>query len=308
VVRPRLPIPLLAAGALAVAGCGAGAGTGPNPGSQLITRNFGAKVIVLDQRPTIQGSDTVMRLLQRNAHVGLRFGGKFVESINGISGGKTNGGDPIDWFFYVNGVEAGKGAAEALVHDGDRVWWDNHDWGGAMDTPAVVGSYPEPFLHGIDGKKLPTRVECVPAPSKACDTATNNLVEMGVVAGQTGFEASAGQDTLRVLVGDWTALRDDPAAALLEKPASASGVFARMAPDGRSIALLDQHGKVARTLGPGYGLVAAVRLNHGPPVWVATGTDNAGIESAAAALAEGLLANHFAVAVRGSAVTPLPVP
>jgi hypothetical protein len=304
----RLLFPLLAAGALAVVGCGAGAGTAPNPGSQLITRDFGAKVIVLNQHPKIEGSDTVMRLLQRNAHVGLRFGGKFVESVNGVSGGETKGGDPFDWFFYVNGVEGDKGAAEVRVHDGDRVWWDNHDWAGAMDVPAVVGSYPEPFLHGIDGKKLPTRVECAPATSKACDTAVENLVETGVVAGQSGFEASAGQDTLRVLVGDWTALRDDPAAALLEKPASASGVFARMAPDGRSIALLDEHGKVARTLGPGYGLVAAVRLNHGQPVWVVTGTNEAGIESAAAGLAEGLLANHFAVVMHGSTPTPLPVP
>ena len=309
-IRLRLPIPLLAAGALAVAvaGCGAGAGTAPNPGSQLITRDFGAKVLVLNQEPKIEGSDTVMRLLQRNAHVGTRFGGKFVESINGVSGGTTKSGDGIDWFFYVNGVEAGKGAAEVRVHDGDRVWWDNHDWAGAMDTPAVVGSYPEPFVHGIDGKKLPTRVECAPATSKACDTADNNLVEAGVVAGETAFQGSAGADTLRVLVGDWTALRNDPAAALLEKPASASGVFARMTPDGRQIELLDEHGKIARTLGAGYGLVAAVRLNHGRPVWVVTGTNAAGIDSAAAALAEGLLANHFAVVVQGSTVTPLPVP
>src|SRR5262249_33263731 len=136
----RLPIPLLAAGALAAAGCGAGAGTAPNPGSQLISRDFGAKVIVLDQQPKIEGSDTVMRLLQRNTHVTTRFGGKFVQSINGVSGGTTKAGDGIDWFFYVNGVEGGKGAAEVRVHDGDRVWWDNHDWAAVMDTPAVVGS------------------------------------------------------------------------------------------------------------------------------------------------------------------------
>jgi Domain of unknown function (DUF4430) len=306
--RPRLLTPLLAAGALAVAGCGAGAGSSANPGSLLVSSNFGARVEVLYQHPKIQGDDTVMRLLERNAHVETRFGGKFVESVNGVTGGRTKAGAPDDWFYYVNGVEADKGATESHVHDGDRVWWDDHEWGGVMDTPAVVGSYPEPFVHGIDGKKFPTRVECAPATSKACDTAVNNLVEAGVVAGQSGFEASAGQDTLRVLVGDWTALRDDPAAALLEKPPPASGVFARMAPDGRSITLFDQDAHAVRTLGPGYGLVAAVRLNHGRPVWVATGTDTAGIESAAAALAEGLLANHFAVAVRGSTVTPLPVP
>ena len=30
-------------------------------------------------------------------------------------------------------------------------------------TPAVVGSFPEPFLHGIDGKRLPVRIECADA-------------------------------------------------------------------------------------------------------------------------------------------------
>ncbi len=304
----RLLISLLAAGLVAATGCGVGEGTAVNPGSQLITSDFGSKVVVLDQHPKIEGSDTVMRLLQRNAHVTTRFGGKFVQSINGVSGGETKGGDPDDWFFYVNGIESGAGASEIRVHDGDRVWWDDHDWSGAMDTPAVVGSFPEPFVHGADGKKLPTRVECAPATSPACDRAVENLVEVGVVAGQSEFESTIEQDTLRVLVGDWTALRTDPAAGLLEKPASASGVFARMAPDGRSIALMNIHGKVVRTLGPGYGLVAAVRLNHGRPVWVVTGTNAAGIDAAASALAEGLLANHFAVAVRGSDVTPLPLP
>ena len=39
------------------------------------------------------------------------------------------------------------------------------------DVPAVVGSYPEPFLHGIDGRRLPTRIECTEPKSAAwCST------------------------------------------------------------------------------------------------------------------------------------------
>jgi hypothetical protein len=303
----RALIPLLAAGALAAAGCGLGPGPTPNDTSLLVTKDFGRSVVVFAQHPRISGADTVMRLLQRNARVSLRFGAKFVQSVNGVSGG-THGGDPVDWFFYINGVESGQGAAAVKVHPGDVVWWDNHDWSGAMDTPAVIGSYPEPFIHGIGGKKLPTRVECAPPTIPACNTATNNLVAAGVLAAQGGFEASATTDTLRVLVGTWPALRNDPAAAQLGSPPSDSGVFARMAPGGRTIALYDAHGSVVRTLGAGTGLIAAVRYRHGRPVWVITGTNAAGIEAAATALQQGLLADHFAAVVRGTTITALPLP
>ncbi len=91
-----------------------------------------------------------MRLLQRNApKVTTRYGGSFVQSIDGISGGGSGG--TSDWFFYVNGIEADKGATSIKVHQGDRIWWDYRDWGVTDDIPAVVGSFPEPFLHGVDG-------------------------------------------------------------------------------------------------------------------------------------------------------------
>ena len=82
-----------------------------------------------------------------------------MQSINGLSGGEE-GGQPVDWFYYVNGVQATKGAAATDVHPGDQIWWDRHDWSQAEDIPAVVGSFPEPFLNGFGGKRYPVRVEC----------------------------------------------------------------------------------------------------------------------------------------------------
>ena len=38
--------------------------------------------------------------------------------------------------------------------------------------PAVVGSFPEPFLNGIGGKRLPVRVECTDVAGSACRTVT----------------------------------------------------------------------------------------------------------------------------------------
>ena len=68
-----------------------------------------------------------MRLLQRDFEVETRYGGGFVQEIDGVGGGRA-GGRRVDWFYYVNGIEAATGAAERRVSAGDRIWWDHHDW------------------------------------------------------------------------------------------------------------------------------------------------------------------------------------
>ncbi len=52
-----------------------------------------------------------MRMLERSFRVSNRYGGGFVQSINGHSGTSAQ----RDWFYYVNGVQAKQGAA---THDG----------------------------------------------------------------------------------------------------------------------------------------------------------------------------------------------
>ena len=144
-----------AAVAAALGGCGLGSGPAATNTQLLVSKDFGSQPIVDSDSPKVGGSDTVMRLLQRNApKVTTKYGGNFVQSIDGVSGGQSSAGKPVDWFFYINGIEASKGATAVRVHQGDRVWWDWHDWGVTDDVPAVVGSYPEPFLHGVDGHRL----------------------------------------------------------------------------------------------------------------------------------------------------------
>ena len=146
--------------AATLAGCGLGAGKAPGGVQLTVTRDFGAHVLGRAGAPQVKGAETVMSLLVRNEKVTTKYGGGFVEDINGLSGGQEAGGDPLDWFYYVNGIEAPKGAAATNVHPGDHVWWDLHDWSQTDDVPAVVGSFPEPFLNGVEGKRLPVRVEC----------------------------------------------------------------------------------------------------------------------------------------------------
>ena len=95
-------------------------------------------------------------MLDREAEIETRYGGGFVQSIEGVAGG-TEDGRRLDWFFYVNGIESPVGSAERRVAGGDRIWWDHRDWTDAMRVPAVVGSWPEPFLQSSAGSTTASR-------------------------------------------------------------------------------------------------------------------------------------------------------
>jgi hypothetical protein len=298
---------LLFLGAALVAGCGLGAGDSQEGGATLtVTRDFGARELGTDSADPIPGGETVMRMLQRDFDVETRYGGGFVQEIDGIAGGRENG-RPVDWFYYVNGILADDGAAAHKVTPGDRIWWDHHDWGATQDVHAVVGAYPEPFLSGVDGKRLPVRIDCGDDAADVCDEVGERLAEEGIKAGRSAAEGFGGEAVLRIKVGPWAQLRRDAAVRRIEEGPRTSGVFAKPSADGSAIQLLDPDGKVVRTLGPGSGLIAATRLTGEAPTWVVTGTDVAGVAAAAAQLQEGVLADRFAVAVENGRPVSLPV-
>ena len=289
---------LLCAIAVGLGGCGLGAGSTPNaPVSLTVTRDFGTTSLLELPDAKVAGADSVMRVLQRNAKVRTRFGGQFVQAINGISGGR-DGGRPVDWFIYFNGILTDQGAGAVDVHGGDRVWWDHHDWGVTPDSRAVVGSYPEPFLHGSDGKRLPVRVECVDPDSEPCSAVADKLLALKIPIGRSNISRSAADESLRILVGPWSKLRGrDAESDAIDRGPKASGVYARFDASGDELVVLDERGRAARSLGAGAGLIAATRAEGRQPVWFITGTDDAGVESAARALDEGVLSNRFALAI-----------
>ena len=299
----RALVPVAAA---ALAGCGLGAGEGAEGVSVVVTRDFGASTLGAAATGETPGGETVMRLLRRRFDVRTRYGGGFVQSIEGVAGGRE-GGRPVDWFYYVNGIEAGEGATARRLHAGDRVWWDRHDWGGAMRVPAVVGSFPEPFRSGDGGKRLPVQIACSPSAAPACAEAKRRLSAAGIDHGTAAFGSPQGAATLRVLVGPWRELRGDELAGRLAEGPGATGVYARTAADGRRLVLLDARDREARTLRAGAGLVAAMRLRDRAPTWVLTGTDATGTLTAARALEERALRHRFALAVTPTARIPLPV-
>jgi len=147
-MRRLLPLLCLVA---ALAGCG-----GSDDGGEAtlwVTRDRGAEVLVTASVPA---GVTAMQALRSEADVDTSYGGRFVQSIEGVSG---DAGARRDWFYFVNGVEADRGAAEYRLQPGDVLWWDYRSWtGDDMREPVVVGAFPEPFLHGYDGRVRPVAV------------------------------------------------------------------------------------------------------------------------------------------------------
>ena len=291
-------------GVVALAGCGLGAGKGTSGVTLTVTRDFGTAGVGSIAEQHVAGSQTVMRLLERSFHVATRYGGGFVQSINGLSGTSAR----RDWFYYVNGIEASLGAAGTSVHRGDRIWWDLHDWSATDSIPAVVGSFPEPFVHGTGGRRLPTTLGCAEDAAAACGRVASEFHDIGVPASTALIGTGSGTDSLAVEVGTWRDIKGELAATLVEHGPGASGIYARFTgPGGSSLQLLNPKGQVVRTLGARAGLIAATGQSATGTVWLITGTDAAGVSAAAAALTPARLRDHFALAVQGARNLPVPL-
>jgi Domain of unknown function (DUF4430) len=294
-VRPtRILAATLALGATVAAGCGIGPGKSAGDVDLTVTHDYGTQVMA-QKTDSIHESDTVLRVLDRDADVSTRYGGGFVQSIDGLAGAQS-GGRSSDWFFYVNGIESPIGAAQYDLSGGDRIWWDYRDWTAAMRVPAVVGSWPEPFAHGFQGERYTAHISCE-GSTAPCNVVGQRLKAAGVTAPSQGDSAG----TATIVVGPWNIVRKDRVPGILSEGPDRTGVFARFIGAKKPLLeLLNQQGQIAGSIGKGGGLVAALRPNDGPPEWVVTGTDARGVAAAANLLGDALR-NHYAVATQPGA-------
>ena len=88
---------------------------------------------------TVPAGLTAMQALDREANVKTRYGGRFVQAIEGIDGDASK---QRDWFWFLNGIEADRSAADYRLHAGDVEWWDFRRGAGQMREPVVVGAFP----------------------------------------------------------------------------------------------------------------------------------------------------------------------
>jgi hypothetical protein len=142
---------LLAAATLtvALAGCGSSADRAGRA-TVWVTRDRGARVLHVARVPA---GLTAMQALERVAKVRTRYGGRYVQAVDGIAEhGRRS------WFYYVDGYLADRGATEYRLHRGEVEWWDYRAWRDPAQDPVVIGAFPEPFLHGYDGRRRPVAV------------------------------------------------------------------------------------------------------------------------------------------------------
>ena len=296
---------------LLLAGCGLGPGEDTGDASLLVTRDYGSRVLFDNPGLAVNESSNAMRLLDGNAELETRYGGEYVQSVDGLSGDRKDGRS-FDWFFAVNGIVAERGSAQFPVTGGDRVWWDYRDWTDAMEVGAVVGSYPAPFSTGYDNRDWGVEIDCLGEEKTACRMVENQLEGDGVTLKDRG-------ENMRIVVGALPDLLEIPEMKRLNRGPSASGVFAGfgvgpvLEKDGKpaptlAVEGLRVDGRVGRKYGPDAGLVAALRRADDPPVWLVTGGTDQAVRMAAAALNPGDLARRYAAVVNDGQVSSLPLP
>lgn len=304
-IRPVAALLAAAVSAALLAGCGIGAVPGTRSASVLVTANFGSTIYGTAVQQHVPGSETVMALLERHFKITTRHGGDIVKSINGHSRSSAHRA----WFFFVNGIEAPKGAATTDVYAGDHIWWDLQDSSAAASVPAVVGSYPEPFTNGIGGKEFPTLLDCGTGVQAACNTVGKSLNANGVKTADQLLGVASGAQSLAVVVAPWSQVTQVIAAQLIAGGPRQSGVYAQFVGSRGQVLELDNvNGQVVRTLRGNIGLIAATgQPSNGQPTWFVTGSDKAGVMAAARAFTVSKLRDHFAVAVSGTKVIPVPL-
>ena len=290
---------------VALAGCGVGEGSEKaGAGAELrVTRDFGRELLSSGKLERVRESSTAMRLVRSSNEVETRYGGRFVQSIDGLKGGGAGGS--VDWFYFVNGIAADVGAAEYELSPGDVVQWDYRYWRGTPEVRAIVVAFPEPFLNGTEGKRSPVRVECADAGG-ACANVKRVLRDAGVPATGSSLGAAGAQEVIRVVVAPWEQARNLPSVRALEGPPRRSGVFARFSADGR-LRLLDQRARTVRDAGKEAGLVAALAPRADEIVWVVTGGSTKAVDAAAGALDAATLRDAFALAVTPGGAEKLPL-
>ncbi len=267
------------------------AGDTGNTVTVVVTTDFGRE-LVLAQKIEIEADTSAMAALQMAAEVTTKYGGGYVESINGVSSEYPEADKKKDWFFYVNGVASNLGARDYILRDSDVEHWDFRDWTYQQFIPAIIGDFPQPFLSGFQDKKKPTLVVYEPAYSTEADALVAMVQEYGVAevsaVGSDRLSNEAKENSNLIII----AARENPLISELDKVHKKLGFFVSFKPDGLTV--LDAEGNTFDKLGEGSGLIQATQNPWNPGgvgsgesvVWMVTGFDDDGVKSAVAALLE----------------------
>lgn len=277
-----------------------------------ITQNYGRDYL-FNKKVAVQEDWSVFDLLKANARVSTAYGGGFIESINGMkssSGGLT--GKKKDWFYYVNGVFVDVGALDYNLRPGDIIWWDYHQWERMSVFPAVIGCYPEPFVHGYKGEARPTVIMSSAGNRDLAGSLQAALKAKGVVSVSVK-DLNEGLLEKRpgpvIVLGEWNELSQVGWLANLNKACGKNSTSVHFT--GAGLELLDDKGQVARTIEGSAGVIVATGEGSGDkcPLWLVAGTGREGLRQAVEVLVNspGRISGMYGAVIVNGEVIRLPL-
>ena len=256
----------------------------------VVTTDFG-KEVMLEQTIEIEPDTSALEALKRVATVETKYGGNFVDAINGVSSQYMGAnGSKKDWLWYVNGVSSNIGANDYVLKDNDIEHWDFRDWSYQQFIPAIIGEFPQPFLNGYHGKVKPTVIVYEEWFQDCAQLLVETLSELGVgelsaVIHNQLPKASQEQYNLIVL-----GRQDNELILELNNLHKKLGFYTYF--NGGKLVVLNTRGEVVNEYGDGSGLIQATQNPWNPKgvgagenvVWMISGTDDEGVRKAVQAL------------------------
>jgi len=253
----------------------------------IVTRDFGNQLL-LDETVQAASDSTAMSLLQRIASIETSYGGGFVNSINGIRSGYSNGHrSRDDWFISVNGITSNRGALDYILNDGDITHWDFHNWSFRQFIPATIGTFPEPFLHGYGGNIYPTIIVYSDGLNKSAECLADTLKNAGVIdltvmpLIELSSELKASANIILIAESDSQPILE------INDLWRRLGFYVHIGED--FIEVYDEKGEIAEEYITSMGFIQATQNPWNPRglgacenvLWIISGTDQSAIENAA---------------------------
>lgn len=267
------------------------------------TENFDQR-LMFDETLEVLPDTSAMAVLTEVAEVETAYGGGFVNAINDVRSGFTRShGMKMDWFFYINGIQSNIGALDYKLNDGDIQHWDFHNWSFRHFIPAIVGDFPEPFVHGYGGKTSPTVIVYSENLKEDAENLEHRLVRMGVndVSIKRLSELTESEKESHNLLLLCT--MDSEPISELNKNWDRLGFFTHF--ENGNLVVLNAEGEVVTKYDAEAGLIQATQNPWNPKgigacesvVWMVSGTDETGVKSAIDTLIDHYSEFQYACAV-----------
>ena len=239
--------------------------------SQLtVTRDYGSKVL-LQKTDSIHESDTVIRVLDRNADIDhpLRRRLRAVDR---------------------RARRRARAAAAAATGSSTSTGSSRRSARPSTTSPAATGSGGttatgrrrcgcRPWSAPGRSRSCTASRASATAPTIACEGRDRRRATRSATSLRASRRAARDRgrlgETIHVLVGPWSGVRSERRrrGCWPRGPAEAASSPASSAPGSRCSSCSTSEGQPAGSIGTGGGLVAALRPGDGPPTWVVTGTD-----------------------------------